>query len=238
MLFLTAENSLLGIGRKERIGWKEQEEENCYSHVPHKINLIGAVVDICCGSRHSLALVEGNSVYSFGSNDFGQLGLGYLSSNLKVPTKLGLEGVKLIACGSLHSVVATNNNTYGFGWGNYGQFGGARMMHVESPKKIDAVAGISMKSIAAGIWHSVLVTDVGYVYAFGYNGDGQIFDGSRGEDEELPFDELAISVSCGTRHTCINFESGTSKVFGWNGKGQCIEGKNICKAFGWTSCEK
>ena len=91
--------------------------------------------------------------------------------------------------------------------------------------------------MSAGIWHSVFVSVTGVVYAFGYNGDGQILDGNRSEDQPLPFEKPAVQVSCGNRHTCVVFNDGSSKTFGWNAKGQC-EGENITKAFGWTSLKR
>jgi len=33
------------------------------------------ILDVCCGEGHTLALSEGNEVYSWGGNKFGQLGM-------------------------------------------------------------------------------------------------------------------------------------------------------------------
>jgi RCC1 and BTB domain-containing protein len=46
---------------------------------------IGVVVQVACGYYHSIALTQSGKVYTFGRNDFGQLGLGH-KHNMFCPT--------------------------------------------------------------------------------------------------------------------------------------------------------
>jgi len=70
-----------------------------------------AVVDVGCGSRHTVALTKGNQLWSFGWNKYGQLGLGDTRSRdhvEKVPLpKALLRGmdVKMLRCGDWGTAV-------------------------------------------------------------------------------------------------------------------------------------
>ncbi|CAI0443332.1 unnamed protein product [Linum tenue] len=96
-----------------------------------------------------------------------------------------------------------------------------------SPTCVSSMLGIRMAAVAAGLWHSVCVSDDGDVYAFGGNQFGQLGTGVD-QAETLPRlldapsleNESARMVSCGARHSAI--VTGDGKVFcwGWNKYGQ------------------
>jgi alpha-tubulin suppressor-like RCC1 family protein len=46
---------------------------------------------IAAGYRHSIAMKSDGSLYGWGFNDVGQLGLGYTSSHIPSPTSIGLD---------------------------------------------------------------------------------------------------------------------------------------------------
>ncbi|XP_017786826.1 PREDICTED: E3 ubiquitin-protein ligase MYCBP2-like isoform X2 [Nicrophorus vespilloides] len=82
------------------------------------------VVQIACGLHHSILLLQNGQVYSFGSNQYGQLGCG------DILAKASMQLVKLpcsathIAAGSNHSAILTSKGEI-FTFGNYqkGQLG-------------------------------------------------------------------------------------------------------------------
>lgn len=74
------------------------------------------VIQISCGLHHSLLLMQNGQVYSFGSNQYGQLGCGdiLVKSSIQL-VKLPCSAVH-IAAGSNHSVVLTSKGeVYTFG---------------------------------------------------------------------------------------------------------------------------
>ena len=87
--------------------------------MPSEINLT-LIDQISCGTRHSL-LLKGNSVYSFGNNVYGQLGLGDFITRT-IPTKIIELNLTLnilnISAGGFHSMILTNKGVYTFGWNN------------------------------------------------------------------------------------------------------------------------
>ena len=46
-----------------------------------------AIIDISCGKKHTLALSDQGVVFSWGSNEYGQLGLDMMGSQKKTKTK-------------------------------------------------------------------------------------------------------------------------------------------------------
>ena len=68
-----------------------------------------------------------NEIYSWGQNNLGQLGRGFVSSNYEKPSKISaLDGKQIIniSCGSDHCLALTSNgDVYGWGSNSYGQVG-------------------------------------------------------------------------------------------------------------------
>uniref|UniRef100_A0A182TRI3 PHR domain-containing protein n=2 Tax=Anopheles melas TaxID=34690 RepID=A0A182TRI3_9DIPT len=87
------------------------------------------VTQIACGQHHSLVLTSAGEVYSFGSNQYGQLGTGDLQAPaggrphlVRFPNGAGT--IVSVAAGSNHSVVLTSRGAvYTFGNYHKGQLG-------------------------------------------------------------------------------------------------------------------
>ena len=111
VLLLTNVGTVFGMGRNDRIG---HTGEKGYCHFPFQLPLENTV-DLCCGSKHSLVLDDAGVVKGFGDNSISQIGGD--TALVLLPKVIAVDGpVKLIACGSLHSLVSCKNETYGFGW--------------------------------------------------------------------------------------------------------------------------
>ena len=70
------------------------------------------IAAVACGDAHTLVVTEGGELFSFGRNQNGQLGVGTTEDGLspqRVVAGLEREHVSSIACGSEHSVIATNS---------------------------------------------------------------------------------------------------------------------------------
>ena len=69
------------------------------------------IVQIVCGSHHTLALNEWGQVFAWGSNSHGQLGLNIpdqINQSPKMIKSLATKQVIQIACGQNHSMALTN----------------------------------------------------------------------------------------------------------------------------------
>ena len=65
------------------------------------------VVDIQCGTCHTIFLTADQTAYVCGWNSYGQLGIGS-NSDLSVPTKVPVIGITKIACSYYSSFLITN----------------------------------------------------------------------------------------------------------------------------------
>ncbi|OAE30418.1 hypothetical protein AXG93_3483s1100 [Marchantia polymorpha subsp. ruderalis] len=141
-----------------------------------------------------------------------------------------LLGTRVIglACGGRHSAVLTDSGAVlSFGWGLYGQCGQGSTDDELSPAYISSLGGIKITGIAAGLWHTMFISDTGDVYSCGGNQFGQL--GTGGDQAEmLPTlvdasvleNEQGVLISCGARHTAMLTESGKVFCWGWNKYGQ------------------
>jgi len=75
VLTLANQFGQLGIGNIIRVN--QPFNVSCFA----ENNII--IVDISCGKKHTLALTDQGIIYSWGSNEFGQLGLDLLGSQPK-----------------------------------------------------------------------------------------------------------------------------------------------------------
>ncbi|KAG7189524.1 hypothetical protein KM043_017215 [Ampulex compressa] len=82
------------------------------------------VVQVSCGLHHTVVLLQNGEVYTFGSNIYGQLGVGDLSPR-SGPVQVRLPSIAAqIAAGSNHTVVLTlKGEVYTFGAYQKGQLG-------------------------------------------------------------------------------------------------------------------
>ncbi|KMQ90700.1 rcc1 and btb domain-containing protein 1 [Lasius niger] len=77
------------------------------------------VVDIACGSHHSLALTSDGEVYVWGDDSYRHVDMCMINVDLPRQVKHELEGKKIvhIACGSKFNMVVTDNGKL-YSWGN------------------------------------------------------------------------------------------------------------------------
>uniref|UniRef100_A0A663MAZ8 RCC1 and BTB domain containing protein 1 n=1 Tax=Athene cunicularia TaxID=194338 RepID=A0A663MAZ8_ATHCN len=101
--------------------------------------LIKKVVEVACGSHHSMALSFDGDVYGWGYNGNGQLGLGNNGNQLTPCRVAALHGVCIlqIACGYAHTLALTDEGLlYAWGANTYGQLGTGNKSNQLSPVQI------------------------------------------------------------------------------------------------------
>jgi alpha-tubulin suppressor-like RCC1 family protein len=102
------------------------------------------VIAISCGSDHSLALTENGQVFSWGSNQFGQLGIEDMGESKK-PILVKVDSnnnqskpIMRIACGSHHSLLLSKSgDIYSFGRNDCFQLGLNNKLDRYSAVRID-----------------------------------------------------------------------------------------------------
>ncbi|XP_049433990.1 probable E3 ubiquitin-protein ligase HERC2 isoform X1 [Epinephelus fuscoguttatus] len=192
----------------------------------------------------------------WGSGELGQSGHGRPGeinpekAHLREFTKARLGRVKLLACGSSHSIVVTVDSKI-FAWGNgtSGQLGdGERTVkyqpvEVKLPQELTTKGSdtdldvVSIVGVACGSRHSFIWTETGQAYSFGNNFYAQLgYDFQRLDFKEhqlaphlfqnLPSSLKISQVACGERHTLFALEDGSVAACGHNDYGQIGSGSD------------
>lgn len=157
---------------------------NVNQNVPVKIQTLSNVQDVSAGHQFSLALLNDGTVYSWGNNKNGQLGLADSYAFFNVPRKInGISDIKQITAGHYHAFALTEaGEVWGWGKNNYGQLGNGNTDDTNAPVSIPFTRKII--SITAGLDNSFFAYDnvdgdcFDYIDVCGYNGDGQLGNGS------------------------------------------------------------
>ncbi len=154
---------------------------------------------IAVGSDYILALTETRAVLSFGKGGHGHLGHGDKFDQLEPKVIEALRDVRVvaIAAGDSHSMVLTDEGkVLSFGKGLIGELGHGDQEDQLVPKVIEALGDRRVAAIAAGRFHSMVLTDKGAVLSFGKGKFGRLGHGAY-EDEDCS-DQLVPKVIAGT----------------------------------------
>ncbi|MGE0877959.1 MAG: RCC1 domain-containing protein [Acidimicrobiia bacterium] len=151
--------------------------------VPAPVSGLSDVTAISAGSFLTLALRSDGTVWSFGRNSRGQLGV---NTNLDDPHPVatqvpGLSDITAIAAGADHSLALKSDGTvWSFGNNAFGQLGRSTNAGVDAANPDAAVVpGLTgVIAIAAGNGHSLAMKADDSVSAWGYNPYNQLGTGS------------------------------------------------------------
>ena len=154
------------------------------------------IIEIAAGAYHNLALAKDGTVWTWGYNYHGQLGNGTTAnSSLPVKVKIGggsvdLTGVVSIAAGYYNSFAVRKDGTvWSWGYNNYGQLGlGDSANRTTAQQVLGGASGsqylTDIVEVKAATMHTLALKANGTVYAWGYNGYGQL--GSNGGSSYTP----------------------------------------------------
>eukprot|EP01116_Phalansterium_solitarium_P019578 TRINITY_DN5525_c0_g1_i7.p1 TRINITY_DN5525_c0_g1~~TRINITY_DN5525_c0_g1_i7.p1 ORF type:complete len:800 (-),score=297.11 TRINITY_DN5525_c0_g1_i7:580-2979(-) len=138
------------------------------------------ITAVATGIAWSFAISANGTVYGFGLNNYGQLGIGTVQNNVLLPTVIeALAGITIVAAdaGGNHSVFLSDaGNVYTCGLNTYGQLGlGQSVSSVDIPTLVnDTIAGVRIVQVASGSNFVLLLSDAGAVYGFGQNSNSQL----------------------------------------------------------------
>jgi alpha-tubulin suppressor-like RCC1 family protein len=183
------------------------------------------IISLAAGYRHTLARKNDGTVWAWGSNYAGQLGLGD-TANRSTPVQITSLGsnVTALTAGGDHSLVLKNDGTvWAWGWNNYGQLGLGDISNHYSPAQITAL-GNNVMALTAGSFHTLALKGDGTVWAWGHNGYGQLGLGDN-INRSSPVQVTALgsnvtALTAGSLHTLALKGDGTVWAWGLNNYGQ------------------
>ena len=115
------------------------------------------VIAISCGYDHTAIVKSDGTVYTFGRNHYGQLGLGDTTQKT-TPTQIqGHEDVIAVSCGYSHTAILKSDGTvYTFGFNDNGQLGDGTTTNKNIPIKISGNA-TSIQEVSCGALHTAII---------------------------------------------------------------------------------
>ena len=192
------------------------------------VGLGGRIISLAVGAWHTCALTDTGGVQCWGCNAHGELGDGTTTDRGRPGDVSGLiSGVIAIASGYNHTCALTNGGGVKC-WGEniLGQLGDGWTTNSSVPVNVIGLAG-GATAIAAGGFHTCVLTNSGGAKCWGYGGNGQLGDGTTELYRNTPVDVLGLSgilaISGGDAHTCALVNGGL-KCWGWNEYGQLGDG--------------
>lgn len=193
---------------------------------------------------HSIVVKNEGTVYTWGRNYHGQLGIGN-TTDKNLPAAVTTSGallgknIKKVDAGSDFSMVLTSDGTlYSWGTNSSGQLGNGDNVESNVPVAVTTSGALSGKTItafSAGDQHSIAVTSTGEVYAWGYNAYGQLGIGTNGSgvDKNVPTavdmsgalnGMIVTAVAAGGYHSVALASNGTVYAWGINTSGEAGDG--------------
>lgn len=174
--------------------------------------------EVSCGDQQTIAIKTNGTLWSWGQNDTGELGLGDTAQR-NSPTQIGTDTIwKQVSCGYEHSAaVKTDGTLWVWGRNNYGQIGdGTTGTNRLSPVQI---AGTNWKQVSCGKYHTSALKDDGTLWSWGQNYTGALGVGDN-LDKNTPTQVGTNTdwkqVSCGDEHSSAIKTNGTLYVWGLN----------------------
>ncbi|KAE9605024.1 putative regulator of chromosome condensation 1/beta-lactamase-inhibitor protein II [Lupinus albus] len=172
-------------------------------------------LDVACGREHTAAIASDGSLFTWGANDFGQLGDG-TEERRKHPKKKPRDNDSTVSTGRL------------WVWGqNQGSNFPRLFCGAFEPNTI-------IHEVSCGASHMVALSEAGLLQAWGYNEYGQLgrgvtCDGLQGARiissyakflDEAPEPVKITKVSCGENHTAAVSDKGEVYTWGLGNMGQ------------------
>ncbi|XP_077998903.1 protein RCC2-like [Glandiceps talaboti] len=200
-ILITTEGKAMSWGRndREQLGHGDAVRRD----IPTPIEGLEGhnIVAAACGRNHTLCLTEYGSVYSFGDNRYGQLGLGHQSQSVGNPVKISYKGQPIVkvACGADFSMILDcKGSLHSFGHPEYSQLGHnndgqyfvtstkhsfdcqlvPRKIHIFTEKTreghIVQVHNVLLTDVVCGNNHTVALDIRKRVFTWGFGGYGRL----------------------------------------------------------------
>jgi alpha-tubulin suppressor-like RCC1 family protein len=196
------------------------------------VSALTGIKTVSAGTNHSLAVVSDGTVWAWGSNRYGELGVGSAAdcggaSCSPTPVKVGMvSGAVAVAAGAEHSLALTSDGTV-WTWGGTTRASWAPAA-VRAPRARPRTGSAPTgHRHCAGSAHSLAAKSDGTAWAWGRNVVGQLGDGTRTQ-RTTPVQVLDLTgvqaVAAGDAHSLALKSDGSVWAWGWNYLGQLGDG--------------
>ena len=218
-----------GLNKTETSNNPEIIPVNPFSTTTYQITSLSDVncvsnnwLDISTGGYHSLAIKAGGTLWSWGSNNDGQLGIGN-TTDTNNTVQIGTETNWNKIATTANSSYAIKNDGTLWAWGEnfYGQLGIGSNVNTNIPVQVGTAN--DWMEIAGGNLHALAIKYNGTLWAWGRNISGQLGDGTaidKNSPVQIGTDNDWTEISAGTSHSLGRKTNGKISSWGSNIYGQ------------------
>lgn len=152
---------------------------------PVQIGSLTNWLKVTAGYYHNVAVKTDGTLWSWGWNAYGQLGLGNVA-HYSSPKQIGSGTTwSNIACGYAQTFATKTDGTiWSWGYGVYGATGQQTTTNYSSPKQIGALT--TWLTPASGRITGYSIKTDGTLWAWGYNGQGNLANGNIANNYSSP----------------------------------------------------
>jgi alpha-tubulin suppressor-like RCC1 family protein len=185
-------------------------------------------VELTVGWYHACGRKADGTLWCWGRNGSGELGNGMTEFNRSSPveaTAVGRDVAQVSAGDGYTCARKTDGSVWCWGRNNYGQMGrGSTGTGIPTPAPV-TLLGTNVAQVAAGGQHACARKTDGSLYCWGYNGWGQVGDGTSVLSVPSPVQVASLGttvaeVTTGANHTCARKTDGSLWCWGYNMNGQ------------------
>ena len=207
------------------------------------------IKEVWGGGRHTMALLQDGSVWTWGSDVSGKLGDNLVSASytdtshdsflpLRVhgPGNAGyLNSIIAISAGESHNTALKSDGTvWTWGWNALGQLGNGTTNDSHTPVQVVGLSNVV--AISARGYHCQALKSDGTVWGWGWNSWGQLGNGSTTNIVVTPVQVLGLTnpaaISAGYMISIARMSNGTVQVWGTDHYGEM--GQGISNFFSYT----
>jgi len=182
---------------------------------------------LAMGASFGLAVKGDGTLWAWGDNAYGQLGIDITTARTSRPVQVGTAtDWVMVAAGEYHSLgLRADGSLYAWGWNNYGQLGSPTNSGTNTATPTPQLVAGTYTQIAAGVYHSLGLRADGSLYAWGDNQYGQLGSPtnsgtSTANPTPAPIAGTYTRVAAGGQHSLALRADGSLYAWGDNSYGQ------------------
>ena len=220
-----------------QLGYGDTTTKNAPPATPVDLGAGRTAKAVSCGTYHTCAILDDDSLKCWGNHMSGQLGLGdpqYSGYQANTPTAVVATylgaGVKSVVAGEYLTCAVLMDGSLKC-WGNGGSvplgYGDSSNRYTPFADNVNLGAGLTAKSVSATNGHTCVILNDDTLKCYGNNGYAQLGYGDTTQRTvpdasaiDLGSGKTVTTVSVAYDATCAVLNDGSLKCFGNNGQGQ------------------
>ncbi len=179
----------------------------------------GSTAQVVAGTYHSCALKVDGTVWCWGRNNYGQIGVGTLGGYYTTPQQVPVSDAVQLSLGKYHACARTAHaDVYCWGLNEGGQSGAANLAPQPSPVLVDG----DYRNVGVGQFHSCAVDYYGNLKCWGRGSSIGLGTNQAATPITVPLPAGTSDVRASWQNTCAIMGNGALYCWGRNVESQLL----------------